>query len=97
MTQITIFGAGAIGGCIGAHMVRAGESVQFVDKMVEHVEAMNSCGMRITGSETFTVPVRACTGSRYGWHKLPGFLTAVFAATDLPIATRRRQETTAGP
>ena len=75
MTQITMFGAGAIGGCIGAHMVRAGETVQFVDKMIEHVEAMNSRGIRITGTETFAVPVKACIPS-----ELRGPLDLVFLA-----------------
>ena len=75
VTQITIFGAGAIGGCIGAHMVRAGETVQFIDKMVDHVEAMNSHGMRITGTETFTVPANACTPD-----ELRGPLDLVFLA-----------------
>ena len=75
MTQITVFGSGAIGGCIGAHMVRAGETVLFVDKMLEHVEAMNSSGIRITGSERFTVPVKACIPS-----ELRGPLDLVFLA-----------------
>lgn len=72
---ITIFGAGAIGGLVGAHMARAGEDVQFVDKMAEHVEAMNETGLRITGVNTFTVPVRACTNV-----ELRGPLDLVFLA-----------------
>ena len=36
--KITIYGAGAIGGLVGAYMVRAGEDVLFVDKVTEHVE-----------------------------------------------------------
>lgn len=57
---ITIYGAGAIGGIVGAYMARAGEDVLFVDKVAEHVAAMNANGLRITGSNEFTVPVRAC-------------------------------------
>ena len=47
---ITIYGAGAIGGIVGAYMARAGEGVLFVDKVAEHVSAMNAHGLRITGS-----------------------------------------------
>jgi len=57
---ITIFGAGAIGGCFGAYMARAGEDVLFVDRMVEHVEAINASGIRITGFDTMQVAARAC-------------------------------------
>jgi len=34
--------------------------VRFVDRMAEHVEAMNRQGLRITGAAEFTVPARAC-------------------------------------
>lgn len=57
---ITIYGAGAIGGLIGAYLAKAGEDVRLVDRMAEHVEAMNRHGLRITGAADFTVPVRAC-------------------------------------
>ena len=56
----TIYGDGAIGGLIGAYLARAGEDVRFVDRMAEHVEAMNRQGLRITGAAEFTVPARAC-------------------------------------
>jgi 2-dehydropantoate 2-reductase len=57
---ITIYGAGAIGGLVGACMARAGEDVLLVDKVREHVDAMNTGGLRITGFDRFTAPVRAC-------------------------------------
>ena len=57
---ITIYGAGAIGGLVGAYMARAGEDVLLVDKVAEHVDAINKDGLRISGFESFTVPVRAC-------------------------------------
>ncbi len=58
----TVFGAGAIGGTVGAHMVRGGESVLFVDRDIEHVRAMRARGLTIRGfAETFTVPVEATT------------------------------------
>jgi len=41
LISITIYGAGAIGGLIGAYLARAGEDARFVDPMAEHVEAMS--------------------------------------------------------
>ena len=59
--KIAIMGAGAVGAYVGAHMVRAGEDVTFIDAWPEHVEGMRQ-GLHITGTtpeEEFTVPVRA--------------------------------------
>jgi 2-dehydropantoate 2-reductase len=57
---ILIWGAGAIGGTIGAYLVRAGEEVLFVDSAADHVAAMCETGLAIEGPiEQFTVPVRA--------------------------------------
>lgn len=72
---ITIYGAGAIGGCVGAYMAQAGEDVLFVDKMAEHVEAINATGMRITGFDTRQVHARACAPD-----ELRGPLGLVFLA-----------------
>ncbi len=60
---ITIYGAGAIGGLVGAYMARAGEDVLLVDKVADHVDAINGGGLRISGFDSFTVPVRACVPS----------------------------------
>lgn len=60
--RIAVIGAGAVGGYAGAHMVRAGEDVTFVDIWPEHVEAMRTAGLRITHLKDvpeFTVPVQA--------------------------------------
>ena len=38
---ITIYGAGAIGGLAGAYLAKAGEDVLLVDKVAEHVDAIN--------------------------------------------------------
>ncbi len=55
-------GAGAIGGTLGAYMVRAGETVEFADRAADHVAAMKSTGMTIKAfDETFNVPVKAAT------------------------------------
>ena len=60
--QYTIVGAGAIGGTVGAYMVRGGEDVLFVDRDAEHVRAMRERGLTIRGfADTFTVPARAAT------------------------------------
>ncbi|MCW5853810.1 MAG: 2-dehydropantoate 2-reductase [Anaerolineae bacterium] len=47
--RLLIWGAGAIGGTIGAHLARAGHDVTFVDRAADHVQAMNANGLRITG------------------------------------------------
>lgn len=46
---ILIWGAGAIGGTLGAAFLRAGENVLFVDNVKEHVDAINTKGLTITG------------------------------------------------
>jgi 2-dehydropantoate 2-reductase len=76
----TVFGAGAIGGTVGAHLVRGGESVLFVDRDADHVRAMQAHGLTIRGfAETFTVPVQAATPD---------------ASLDRLIAIRRADEKT---
>ena len=44
-----IWGAGAIGGTLGAYLARAGHDVTMVDVVVEHVDAINRDGLRVTG------------------------------------------------
>jgi 2-dehydropantoate 2-reductase len=46
---ILIWGAGAIGGTIGAYLVRAGHEVVFVDVVPEHVAAIRSTGLELVG------------------------------------------------
>ena len=58
---ILIWGAGAIGGTVGAYLVRADLPVLFVDRSAEHVAAINKSGLQITGPiEEFTVAAKAC-------------------------------------
>ena len=60
--KFLVWGAGAIGGTIGAHLARAGHDVTFVDRVNEHVDAINAKGLRITGPiNEFTARVPACT------------------------------------
>ena len=47
-----MWGAGAIGGTIGAHLARAGHDVTFVDRAADHVAAINTAGLRIEGPIT---------------------------------------------
>ncbi|HWE61666.1 MAG TPA: 2-dehydropantoate 2-reductase, partial [Chloroflexota bacterium] len=58
--NLTIVGAGAIGGTVGAYLTRAGQTVRLVDRDQAHVTAMRQRGLTIHGgAETFTVPVDA--------------------------------------
>jgi len=60
--RLTIIGAGAIGGTIGAHLIRAGHDVLLCDADPAHVDAINMGGLTIEGPvENFTVPARAVT------------------------------------
>lgn len=74
--RITIVGAGAIGGTIGAHLIRAGHTVTFVDAVEDHVRAINARGLTIEGSTgSFTVRAPAITPT-----ELRGPLGMVFLA-----------------
>lgn len=60
--KLLIWGAGAIGGTIAAYLVRAGHDVTIVDRAAEHVAAINSRGLTITGPiAEFTVRTPAFT------------------------------------
>jgi 2-dehydropantoate 2-reductase len=58
--QLTIIGAGAIGGTIGAHLIRDGHDILLCDADPAHVAAINERGLEICGPvENFTVEARA--------------------------------------
>ncbi len=60
--NMLIWGAGAIGGTVGAFLQRAGHDVAFVDVVPEHVAAINNNGLRISGPiDEFRVDARAFT------------------------------------
>ncbi|MAC73938.1 MAG: 2-dehydropantoate 2-reductase [Marinovum sp.] len=63
MTEpILIWGAGAIGGILGAYWARAGVPVQMVDIVAEHAEACVNSGLKIEGPiEEFTQTVPCVT------------------------------------
>lgn len=47
--KVLVWGAGAIGGTLGAAFLRAGHEVAFVDNAAAHVDAINRTGLRIEG------------------------------------------------
>ena len=58
--RILIWGAGAIGGSVGAWLKRAGHDISFVDVVPEHVAAIRTQGLRITGPvEEFVIAAPA--------------------------------------
>lgn len=60
--DITIIGAGAIGGVLGAYLVRDGKPVTFCDIAEDHINKMNDDGLTIEGpDQTFTVKCSAYT------------------------------------
>jgi 2-dehydropantoate 2-reductase len=67
---ILIWGAGAIGGSVGAWLKRAGHDVTFVDVAEDHVAAIRADGLRITGPvDQFSVRAPAF---------IPGEITGVW-------------------
>ena len=60
--SLVIIGGGAIGGTLGAHLVRAGHDVQLCDADAAHVAAIREHGLRIEGPvNEFTVEIPAVT------------------------------------
>ena len=75
--QLTIIGAGAIGGTIGAHLIRDGHDILFCDADAAHVDAINQHGLTICGPvENFTVQARAV---------LPGALPPEFTRAAIAV------------
>lgn len=61
-SPLVIWGAGAIGGTIGATLARAGHGVLLVDSDADHVARINDHGLTVTGPiEQFTVAIEAVT------------------------------------
>ena len=60
--KLAVVGAGAIGGTVGAYLIRAGHDVHFVDVDRDHVATMRQGGLRIDGPiDAFHVPAQATT------------------------------------
>src|SRR5262245_15091267 len=82
-----IWGAGAIGGTLGAYFARAGVDVTLVDTVAEHVAAVMRDGLRVTGPiDEFTVGV-------------PAFVPDALAGTwdEIILATKAHHTDTALP
>jgi 2-dehydropantoate 2-reductase len=68
--RFLVWGAGAIGGTLGAFLARAGHDVTVVDTVAPHVDAINRSGLSITGPvATFTakIPAYAPAALRGSW------------------------------
>jgi 2-dehydropantoate 2-reductase len=65
MEELVIWGAGAIGGTIGAALARAGQNPLLVDSESTHIAAMKANGLKITGPiEDYATPVRAVSADQ---------------------------------
>ena len=83
---LVIWGAGAIGGTIGAYMLRAGHDVLFVDSAADHVARINDDGLTVSGPiEAFTVAAQAVT---------PEALEGVYPRIILAVKTPATEEAT---
>ena len=60
--QICILGSGAMGSAIGGILAESGQAVLLIDSWKEHVDALNSTGLKLTEkSETRVIRVEATT------------------------------------
>jgi 2-dehydropantoate 2-reductase len=73
--RITVVGAGAIGGFVGARLLDAGHDVSFVDAEPAHVAAVRADGLRVRGRADLHVHAPICTPD-----ELDGPLTTVLLA-----------------
>jgi 2-dehydropantoate 2-reductase len=55
--ELTVVGAGGVGGVVGAHLARAGHRVRFLETNLDHVEAIRERGLHLSGRVDFTVRV----------------------------------------
>ena len=84
--EILIWGAGAIGGVLGAYWARAGQPVTMVDIVPDHVTACCTEGLKIEGPvEEFTQVVPAV---------LPEELTASYSCVVLAVKAQATEAAT---
>ncbi len=84
--RMLIWGAGAIGGSVGAWLKCAGHDISFVDVVPEHVAAIRGAGLRVTGPvEEFTVTAPAFT---------PDELTGVWQRIFLAVKAQHTEAAT---
>lgn len=85
-SPILIWGAGAIGGTIGAYLARAGEEVHFADIVEDHVWRIDSDGLRIDGPvDVFTARAQAM---------LPGEVDGSYGRILLAVKAQHTAEAT---
>src|SRR6266545_8258883 len=78
-TRIGIIGAGAIGCVVGGLLTRAGHDVTLIDQWPEHVEAMKTRGLKLSGTcGEHLIPVKAL--HIHEVQSLPAPFDAVFIA-----------------
>ncbi|MDA1189166.1 MAG: 2-dehydropantoate 2-reductase, partial [Chloroflexi bacterium] len=72
--RIAIFGVGAIGGCLGGYLTKAGVDVTLIDQWPENIEAIKANGLRVKSmEEEFTVKPKTAlhltevSGTRQQW------------------------------
>ncbi|MDR7419868.1 MAG: 2-dehydropantoate 2-reductase [Armatimonadota bacterium] len=73
--DLTIVGAGAIGGITGAYLMRAGHRVQFVERDPDHVAAIRRNGLEVGGIADFRVRAPVCFP-----HELTGAVSVIILA-----------------
>ncbi|MBO5327837.1 MAG: ketopantoate reductase family protein [Clostridia bacterium] len=57
--RVAIYGAGAMGTVLGAHLARAELKVDLISRNKQHISALKKHGAKICGTVNFTVPVFA--------------------------------------
>jgi len=58
--KIAVLGVGAIGGTVGAYLIRAGYDVTLIDQWAAHIEKIRSDGLKVTDlTGEFIVPAKA--------------------------------------
>ena len=84
--RIVIVGAGALGSVIGGCLARAGEDVTLVDVANPHLEAVARQGLKVTGFQNFSLPVKAT--DRPSEIKEADFLLLITKSMDTEMALR---------
>jgi ketopantoate reductase len=62
-TRIGIIGVGVIGSIVGGLLTKAGHDVTLIDQWPDHVEAMKSVGLRLSGDKVVGLITRVPPGT----------------------------------
>jgi 2-dehydropantoate 2-reductase len=86
--QLLVWGTGAVGGTVAAHLARSGHALVCVDVNANHVRTINQAGLRVIGPvDTFTArPAAAC----------PQDLKGIFDRILLCVKANRTADAAAG-